>query len=108
MTADRTDLLFAALADPTRRRIVELLSDAGEMRVSDIADEFDSSRQAITRHIDVLCDARLTRTEWRGRERYSALNEAALQPMRTWLIRYDRFWGDKLETLKRLIERKDA
>ncbi len=96
--------IFAALGDPTRQRIAELLAEGHEVRLSDLAEEFDLTRQTVTRHLDVLCAAGVAKTNWRGRERYTALSEDAFDSIRDWLVRYDRFWGGKLEELKAFIE----
>lgn len=101
---DQAMAIFAALGDPTRARIVQLLAVAHELRLSDLVEEFDSARQTVTRHLDVLGDAGITTTEWRGRERYTSLSEDAFDPVREWLERYDRFWDERLDELKTLIE----
>jgi DNA-binding transcriptional ArsR family regulator len=100
---DRATDIFAALADPTRARIVQLLAGGNEMRLSDLAGAFDSTRQTVTRHLDVLEAAGITTTERRGRERYTSLSEGAFDPVRDWLVRYDRFWDERLDTLRTLI-----
>ncbi len=102
--ADQAVEVFAALGDPTRQRIVELLADGRELRLSDLVEEFDSARQTVTRHLDVLGAAGITRTDWRGRERYTSLAADAFDPVRDWLGRYDRFWDEKLGQLKTLID----
>ena len=104
MQAKEPTTIFAALGDPTRQRIIELLAEDHELRLSDLADEFDSARQTITRHLDILCAAGVTKTDWRGRERITRLSENAFDPIRNWLEHYDRFWGGKLEQLKKLVE----
>jgi DNA-binding transcriptional ArsR family regulator len=96
--------VFAALGDPTRQRIVELLADGRELRLSDLARHFPSARQTVTRHLDVLGAAGVTRTEWRGRERYTSLRAGAFDSVRDWLSRYDRFWEARLDELKAMIE----
>lgn len=96
--------VFAALADPTRQRIIELLGRGDELRLSDLAKEFDSARQTVTRHLDVLGAAGITNTQWRGRERLTSLRADAFNPVRAWLRRYDRFWDEKLAQLKTMIE----
>ena len=101
---DRAIDIFAALGDPTRTRIVQLLARGNELRLSDLAGEFNSTRQTVTRHLDVLEAAGVTTTERRGRERYTSLREGAFDPVRDWLVRYDRFWEDRLDTLRTLIE----
>ncbi len=99
--------IFAALGDPTRQRITELLAEGREVRLSDLTEEFDLTRQTVTRHLDVLCAAGVAKTDWRGRERYTALSEEAFDSIRDWLGRYDRFWGGKLEELKEFIELRE-
>jgi DNA-binding transcriptional ArsR family regulator len=107
MTQNRTDLLFFALSDATRRGIIASLSDGKSARVSDLAEEFGASRQAIAKHLDILSAAGVTTTQRQGRERLTALAEDAFDPMTDWLSRYDRFWGGKLEGLKALIEERE-
>jgi len=102
--SENVTAVFAALGDPTRRRIVELLADRQEMRLSDLAEEFSSARQTVTRHLDVLAVAGVTRTEWRGRERYTSLSAEAFDPVRAWLTRYERFWDTRLARLKEMVE----
>ena len=97
--------VFAALGDPTRQRIVELLADGREVRLSDLVEEFDSRRQTVTRHLDVLGEAGITATEWRGRERFTRLSADAFDPLRDWLSRYDRYWEARLRKLKTMIEK---
>lgn len=96
--------IFAALGDTTRARIVELLSTGKSLRLSDLVEEFDSTRQTVTRHLEILGAAGITTTERKGRERYTSLSEDAFDPIRDWLSRYDRFWDERLDELKALIE----
>jgi DNA-binding transcriptional ArsR family regulator len=78
---------FAALADPTRCRVVELLS--GKARpVHELAAAFDISRPAISRHLRVLKEAGLVKEEKRGRENVYALQRARLKPMQDWLEKH--------------------
>ncbi len=78
---------FAALADPTRCRVVELLS--GKARpVHELAAAFDISRPAISRHLRVLKEAGLVKEEKRGRENVYALQRARLKPMQDWLDKH--------------------
>lgn len=95
---------FSALSDLTRRRIVERLASDGPQRVADIAKGFDMSRQAVTKHLDLLERSGMVRSERRGRERYSRLAEDAFDPILDWVRRYDRFWDERLAELKRLVE----
>jgi DNA-binding transcriptional ArsR family regulator len=95
---------FAALSDPTRRQIVERLAEGGAQRISDLSSGFAMSRQAVTKHLDILEKAGIVTTERRGRERLNRLAEGAFDPVHDWLARYDRFWESKLGQLKKLIE----
>lgn len=81
-------LTLAALADPVRREIVEMLS-AGEAEAGAIARRFPVSRPAISRHLRVLREAALVRVEAQGRRRVYTLNRAALAELRGWLERLE-------------------
>lgn len=99
--------VFSALGDPTRQRIVELLADGPPVRISDLAEQFSSTRQAVTKHVNILCAAGVMTTEKRGRERFTRLADDALDPIADWLSQYNKFWGAKLVDLKKLIERRE-
>lgn len=101
------DQTFTALSDPTRRQIAEFLTRREAMSVGELAAQFKASRQAVTKHLDVLCDAGLVATEWQGRKRLSSISPDAFDPIWDWLAHYGRFWTDKLENLKELIERRE-
>ena len=107
MTKTQVDHTFSALSDPTRRYIVELLADSDTMCVSELATKFNTTRQAVTKHLDILCGAGLVDTERQGRERISRISRDAFEPIRDWLNHYDRFWNEKLGDLKELIERRE-
>jgi DNA-binding transcriptional ArsR family regulator len=94
---------FAALADPTRRRIIALLAER-DRTVNEIAAQFSISRPAISRHLRVLHRSGLVMDERRGRERLQRFDGAALQPVVDWVSRYEGFWRQKLGALKRLVE----
>jgi len=108
MSEPRFDALIDALADPTRRRIVEMLASGGEQRLSDLAGRFQMTRQAVAKHVDILRDAGLVRSEKRGRERLNSLAGDAFDPLADWLARHDHFWSDRLGGLKALIEEKEG
>ena len=95
---------FAALSDPTRRQIVELLAAGGAQRIADISSGFDMSRQAVTKHLDILNKAGVVIAERRGRERFHRLAGDAFDPIHDWLARYDRFWESKLSQLRKIVE----
>ena len=98
MVERELDAIFAALSDPTRRAIVERLA-AGEASVSDLAEPFDMSLVAVTKHLRVLEDAGLLHHRKRGRVRYCRLSPAPLRSADDWLARYRVFWHTRLEAL---------
>tara|TARA_Y100001933_G_scaffold35841_1_gene30858 strand:- start:571 stop:885 length:315 start_codon:yes stop_codon:yes gene_type:complete len=101
---DRPDI-FRAIADPTRRQILALLSE-GAMTVGDVADRFDMTRPAVAKHLKVLSDGGLISVEARGRERFNRLNAAPLKQVADWVSRFDAFWDDKLNKLKEEVEKE--
>lgn len=105
MERDVEQLVFAALGDATRRKILQMLADGNARKVSEIASEFQMSRQAVTKHLNILADAGITETYWSGRDRMTCTQSDALNPLRAWVTKYDTFWSNKLELLKRNAER---
>lgn len=97
---------FRALADPTRRAILNMLAD-NDMTIAEVSDHFDMTRAAIKKHLTVLHEGGLIHVHPRGRERVNALNPDGMAPVRDWLRYFDRFWDEKLSDLKTLVEEKD-
>ncbi|ARU60235.1 transcriptional regulator [Tumebacillus avium] len=95
--------VFAALADPTRRKLLEILS-GGEQSVTRLAEHFPVSRPAISKHLNVLRQAGLVTETKSGRERLYQLRAEPLREVRDWLDYYERFWNEKINNLKRLFE----
>jgi len=98
--------IFRAIADPTRRAILSLLSE-GELTVGDVAERFDMTRPAVAKHLKVLSDGGLIAVEARGRERVNRLNAAPLKQVADWVSRFDAFWDVKLDALKQEVETDD-
>lgn len=94
---------FAAIADPTRRQILDLLATR-EYPAGELARRFPVSRPAISRHLRVLRRARLVKETRRGRQRVYSLRAAPLREVDTWLRRYEQFWREGLERLKTHLE----
>ena len=94
-----------ALADPTRRRIVELLAD-GERSAGDIAAQFDTSRPGVSRHLRVLREYGLVRARGDGQRRLYSLDPAPLAELDVWLARYRSFWTNRLDALDTEIRRR--
>jgi len=97
-TSEDLDLLFGALADATRRGIVERLA-AGEATVTELAAPYAISLPAISRHLKVLERASLITRSHEGRWRYARLSPAPLASGATWLARYERLWTERLDRL---------
>ena len=96
------DSQFAALADPTRRAIVERLIAAGELSVGDVAAPFSISAPAITRHLQVLERAGLIERRIEQQWRYIRVRADALAPVESWLSRQRRHWTAALDRLEAL------
>jgi DNA-binding transcriptional ArsR family regulator len=94
---------FLALADPTRRRIIESLAD-GESAFGDLAAQFDMSRPAVSQHLKVLREAGLVRVRKDAQRRIYRLNADGLDELGEWLDSVRRFWGARLDDLERAFE----
>jgi DNA-binding transcriptional ArsR family regulator len=94
---------FAALADPTRVRIVEALA-ARELSVNEIVAMFTVSQPTISQHLRVLREAGLVSVEPRGSQRLYRLDPSPLQEIDRWLDRYRGFWGRELDALERHMD----
>jgi DNA-binding transcriptional ArsR family regulator len=97
-TSEELDLVFGALADPTRRGILERL-EGGEAMVTELAAPFSISLPAISRHLKVLEHASLITRTKRGRWRSARLSPTSLASAATWLARYERLWAESLDRL---------
>ena len=97
-TSKDLDLLFGALADPTRRGIIERLV-VGEATVTEVAAPFSISLPAISRHLKVLERASLITRSKRGRWRSARLSPTSLASAATWLSRYERLWAESFDRL---------
>jgi DNA-binding transcriptional ArsR family regulator len=101
-TAPQLDSLFAALADPTRRAIIERLLAAGELSVNDVAARFAISTPAISRHLQVLERAGLIQRRVDRQWRFVRVRPDALEPVENWLSRQRRHWTAALDRIEAL------
>jgi DNA-binding transcriptional ArsR family regulator len=92
---------FSALADPTRRRIVELLASRGRLTASEIAGQFQVSAPAISQHLKVLREAELVLVEKRAQQRIYRLNPAAMLGMELWAREIRERWDERFDALDR-------
>jgi DNA-binding transcriptional ArsR family regulator len=96
---------FHAVADPTRRAILDQLRH-GSAPVTEIAANFQMSRPAVSKHLRVLREARLVTEKRDGRQRVYELTPAPLQQFASWLEGYRQFWQANLQSLKRHVENR--
>jgi DNA-binding transcriptional ArsR family regulator len=104
-----SDELFRGLADPTRRRILDLLAERGTLTVSELAAEFpDLVASGISKHLMVLRAAGLVTATQQGRQRLYRIDAHALaEALAPWLAKYEPYWSDALERLRNLAEGQD-
>lgn len=98
---------LAAIADPTRRRIVELLS-ARERTSGELVAAFDLSAPAISQHLNILRDAGLVTTRAEGQSRIQALNPDGFDDLEAWLQKTRSVWSSRLDALERELRDEDA
>lgn len=98
---------LSAIADPTRRRIVELLAQR-DHTAGELVDEFDMSAPAISQHLKVLREAGLVVTRAEGQTRIQMLNPSGLDELGAWLERTRDFWSRRLDALERELKAEDA
>lgn len=106
---DELDPIFKALADPTRRAILDLLRE-GPRRTTDIVEAFPKlSRFGVMKHLDVLKQATLVTVREEGRERINAINAVPLrQVYARWVSKFEDLWATKLLDVKDVAERKSS
>ena len=96
-----------AIADPTRRRIVELLAQR-DRTAGELVDEFDVSAPAISQHLNVLRGAGLVTTRAEGKTRIQTLDPRGFDELDAWLRRTREFWSQRLDALERELRAEDA
>jgi DNA-binding transcriptional ArsR family regulator len=99
------DTVLAAIADPTRRAILDQLA-RGPARVTDVAAPFEMSLNAVSKHIKVLERARLVRRTRHGREHTLALEAAPLREVVRWASRYEQLWNERLDRMEAFLAAK--
>jgi len=95
--------VFEAVADPTRRRILEHLRTSGWLSVTELTRPLPMTRQAVSKHLSVLEAAGLIEYEWWGRERRHRLKSEPLREMDDWLAPYAAAWDRRLDRLRRYL-----
>jgi len=96
---------FQVIADPSRRQILHLLSK-DSLTINSLAENFDMSRPAVSKHIKVLYNAGFISIQDIGRERYCILKQDGFNELHDWLHYFDAFWGSKLKKLESLLNER--
>ncbi len=96
---------YAAIADPTRRAILTRLTQ-GETRVTELAEPFAMSLNAVSKHVRVLERAGLVRRQVKGRDHYLALEAEPLRAASAWIDTYRQFWDERLDALESFLQKQ--
>ena len=92
--------VFQAIADPTRREIIQVVARKS-LNLNAVAETFDISRQAVSKHIKILTECGLIVVRQQGRERFCEARLESLQEVSAWIEQYRTFWSDKLDALEK-------
>lgn len=96
--------IFSALADPTRRQIMELLADREEFPASEIHNRFPVSPQAISQHLKILREANLVHVEKRAQQRIYRINTEAMEQLEAWSRGMRQRWSSRLDKLEAVLK----
>ncbi len=95
--------VFQVIADPSRREILNLLSNES-MTINSLAGNFDMSRPAVSKHVKILANTGFISIEDKGRERFCILKKDGFDELKEWIAYFDQFWIDKLTKLGKLLD----
>ena len=96
--------IFQALADPTRRKIIEMLARDGQLSATEISDRFSVSPQAISQHLKVLREARLVQVVKRAQQRIYQVNPEAMLELEAWARQLRQLWDQRFDALDQVLE----
>lgn len=99
--------VFQAIADPNRREIIDLLAKK-TLTLNEVADHFNISRPAISKHVKILTECGLIIIKQQGRERYCTADFRKLAEVSEWINRYHQFWSSKLDALGLFLDAEEA
>jgi DNA-binding transcriptional ArsR family regulator len=105
LSPSQLDVVLGAVADPTRRAILDRLARS-PARVTDLAEPFEMSLNSVSKHLKVLESAGLVHRERQGREHVLSLNAAPLRDVARWASRYERYWTERVDRLEAFFEQK--
>ena len=98
--------MFGALADPTRRNILELLANSGELPATALYEQFPVSPQAVSQHLKVLREAHLVEMEKRAQQHVYRLNPQTLSQFEAWVTQTKQRWEERFAALDTVLERE--
>ena len=98
---------FQVIGDPSRRKMLMLLSE-DSLTINSLADNFDMSRPAVSKHIKILHHAGFISIRDIGRERYCTLKKDGFEELQGWIAHFDKFWTSKLKKLETILNNKLA
>ena len=93
---------FQAIADPVRRDIIELLSKE-MLTVNEVAENFDISRPAISKHLKILKECGIIEIRKKGREQFCRIQPSSLIPAFIWIEQYQKLWQDKIDSFENYV-----
>ena len=96
---------FQVIGDPSRRKMLMLLSEES-LTINSLADHFEMSRPAVSKHVKILHQAGFISIRDIGRERYCTLKKDGFEELQAWLSHFDEFWTSKLKKLETLLNNK--
>jgi DNA-binding transcriptional ArsR family regulator len=96
---------FQVIGDPSRRKMLMLLSE-DSLTINSLAEYFDMSRPAVSKHIKILYNAGFISIKDIGRERYCMLKKDGFEELQAWISYFDQFWTFKLKKLESLLNKK--
>lgn len=99
---------FSVLAEPRRRRVVEILAHRGQLSASEICEEFDVTPQAISQHLRVLREANVIQMERRAQRRLYAFNPRSVNPIQAWTAAVTRTWNHRLDRLDQALKEDET
>ncbi|GAA0134505.1 metalloregulator ArsR/SmtB family transcription factor [Paenibacillus sp. YSY-4.3] len=99
--------VFAAIADPTRRRLIQLLAEADEVPLHELTEHFQMGRTAVSKHLTILKEAGLVLDRKVGRETRFRLNAFPLKEVQDWVAFYSKYWSTNMLRLKQLLEEEE-
>ncbi len=96
--------IFSALADPTRRKIMELIAKNGQLSATEICEKFDMTPPAISQHLKILREANLVQMEKRAQQHIYRINPSAMLELEGWARQLTALWNERLDALDTVLQ----